>query len=165
MEIIRRIRSKQDESKARYAFLVACVVTVLVGMIWASTLPARFSGVIPEDDLGASLFESTSLDAMFPQNAESGESVPLFPGAEAEPVGSKEGTSGGSGIDVGSISASSPDASTSTTLSAPMPRQPILVMPHVESTSTIRSGGAATRTTSSSGEVIMIATTTSQRSE
>ena len=165
MEIIRRIRSKQDESKARYAFLGACVVTVLVGMIWASTLPARFSGVISEDDLGASLLESTSLDAMFPQNVESGESAPLFPGAEPEPVGSKEGTSGGSGIDVGTTPVPLLDTSASTTLSAPMPRQPVLVMPHVESTSTIQSGGTTTRTASSSGEVIMIATTTSQRSE
>lgn len=161
MEIIRRIRAKQDASKARYAFAGACVITVLVGTIWASTLPARFSGVVPKKDLGASLLESTSLDTLFSQETENTAVVPQLPDAESSENRDSEalntlGTDWDSVYTPLTNGATSTSAPTTPALSTSTPVQ-LLV--------TGAGGGTTTRATSSVPQIIMIATTTSQRPE
>ena len=43
MGYIEKLRSKSDETKARYAFLAALLVTLVITGVWFSTLPARFA--------------------------------------------------------------------------------------------------------------------------
>lgn len=43
MDFWSRIQSKSSGVKTQYAFLVAGLVTGIIGVVWVSTLPARFS--------------------------------------------------------------------------------------------------------------------------
>ncbi|MCF7815580.1 MAG: hypothetical protein K9M10_02380 [Candidatus Pacebacteria bacterium] len=43
MDFLKHIQSKPREIKTRYAFFVAILVTGIIGSVWVSTVPARFS--------------------------------------------------------------------------------------------------------------------------
>ncbi len=43
--VIERLRKEPREVKSQVAFVSALVITVLIGIVWLTTLPARFSGV------------------------------------------------------------------------------------------------------------------------
>ncbi len=45
MEFLERIRRKPDQVKARYAFGGALGATLLVGLVWSLSLPARFAEI------------------------------------------------------------------------------------------------------------------------
>ncbi len=45
MQIFERLRQKPSHIKAQYAFISASIVTLVIGLVWFSTMPARFSQV------------------------------------------------------------------------------------------------------------------------
>ncbi len=47
MSFLERIQSKPKAIKAQYAFISACIVTGLIGLVWVSTVPARFEELKP----------------------------------------------------------------------------------------------------------------------
>ncbi len=47
MSFLKHIQAKPKEVKVRYAFLGSCVITGMIGVVWASTLPARFTEMKP----------------------------------------------------------------------------------------------------------------------
>ncbi len=49
MSLLRRIQEKNSDAKTWYALVGATVVTGLIALVWVSTLPARFSGVVSLD--------------------------------------------------------------------------------------------------------------------
>ena len=64
MRWIERLRSKSRETKSQAALVVAIGVTVLIAVVWVTTLPARFSGIssisIPKQVQPAALKEAVS---------------------------------------------------------------------------------------------------------
>lgn len=70
MSLLRRIQEKDSGAKARYAFAGATIVTGLIALVWASTLPARFSGVVSLDGEDAE-----ALDAFEESTQEIGSAV------------------------------------------------------------------------------------------
>lgn len=45
------VQSKSSAVKAQYAFGIAGVITGLMAIVWISTIPARFTGVAPQEEL------------------------------------------------------------------------------------------------------------------
>ncbi len=45
MDFLERIQSKPSNVKTQYAFGVASAITVIIAIVWMSTIPARFSEV------------------------------------------------------------------------------------------------------------------------
>lgn len=44
-QLLEHIASKGSETKGRYAFFIALFVTLMIGLIWASTIPSRFANI------------------------------------------------------------------------------------------------------------------------
>jgi len=43
MDLIERLRAKSSAAKARYSFLVAASITLIIAGVWVTVLPARFA--------------------------------------------------------------------------------------------------------------------------
>ncbi|MCR4285419.1 MAG: hypothetical protein NUW00_00835 [Candidatus Kaiserbacteria bacterium] len=46
---LRRLHEKDSNTKAQYALIVATLVTGVIGLVWVSTLPARFENTVSLD--------------------------------------------------------------------------------------------------------------------
>ncbi|MFZ2253081.1 MAG: hypothetical protein WAW13_02800 [Minisyncoccia bacterium] len=63
MDFWSHIESKSSGVKAQYSFLIATFVTGIIGMVWVSTLPARFSSLSEPEELSAE--DSPGLSELF----------------------------------------------------------------------------------------------------
>ncbi len=52
MSLLTRIQAKSKNVKTQYAFFGACAITGMIGIVWVSTLPARFTEVKPVEVAG-----------------------------------------------------------------------------------------------------------------
>lgn len=52
MDYIEKLRTKSNETKARYAFFGAIVLTCVIAGVWSSTLPARFAAMETKQNKG-----------------------------------------------------------------------------------------------------------------
>ena len=48
MSFLKRVQSQSSSTKAQYAFVEACLITGFIGVVWASTIPARFAQMTEE---------------------------------------------------------------------------------------------------------------------
>jgi hypothetical protein len=66
MDFWSRIQTKSSSVKTQYSFLIAGLVTGIIGMVWVSTLPARFSQMAASNETNSEESEdSLGLNDLF----------------------------------------------------------------------------------------------------
>ncbi len=107
MDLLERLRTKPHYVKTRYAFLVALSVTFLILVVWVSTLPARFAELsimqaehiegTPEGESLGDLFDNTKdqLGAVVESAKDTVPKAPEETPTVYDPLQNFEGTGGG----------------------------------------------------------------------
>lgn len=144
--MLERIRAKNADTKTQYALIGAGLVTSIIGLVWISTLPARFAEKInlSPDEEKQDLFEESGIsDVVTDTKSQLGNIIDSIP--EEEVVPSDAVIDGALGT-LGTDSVVAPEST-------------------ADSEGMVQKSTAEVMQNSSESKIILIGTTTSEKSE
>ncbi len=157
MSFLKRVQSQSSSVKAQYAFVGAGLITGVIGIVWVSTIPARFADISGENIVEEEKETSGIIEVLEKTKKQVANSINWNTETEEE----KEVTLSPDTA-LGALTIESAPQATTT------PEKAVVAAPHtqekvVATTSTPPSTNEEEKTPQS--KVILIATTTSQKSE